>query len=167
MLYALSVFDCCSHVSAIYVLHLLSCCCLCHSLMFVFCLMIRRPPRSTRTDTLFPYTTLFRSLRLQPQSGVGRPLPFHRAFQRADRQGLRSQLQAHGRFEVRHFDLRASRQCGRGAVWQWIRGLPVLCGTFAPPARERSEEHTSELQSLMRISYAVFCLKKKTKNKQH
>src|SRR3546814_9095346 len=73
--------------------------------------MIRRPPRSTRTDTLFPYTTLFRSAR---------------------------------RIST-HIRLPGSRS------------LRVL----APALRSRSEEHTSELQSLMRISYAVFCLKKK------
>src|SRR3546814_15664390 len=82
-----------------------------------FFLMIRRPPRSTRTDTLFPYTTLFRSLRL---------LPFRQV------------------------------QSAREAV------LPGP-QHFQAPYRlsDRSEEHTSELQSLMRISYAVFCLKKK------
>src|SRR3546814_1112454 len=78
--------------------------------------MIRRPPRSTRTDTLFPYTTLFRS---------------------------------------------PARPAG-------IRMVPTLLVTFEIGSRgravvERSEEHTSELQSLMRISYAVFCLKKKKK----
>src|SRR3546814_8870422 len=80
--------------------------------------MIRLPPRSTRTDTLFPYTTLFRSL-------------------------CRS----------------ASR-----AISQRLRPLSstAVCSRFARSRRVRSEEHTSELQSLMRISYAVFCLKKKT-----
>src|SRR3546814_4697085 len=80
-------------------------------------LMIRRPPRSTRTDTLFPYTTLFRSHR-------------HRYTGRGAAQDFRTLLHDQGR-----------RQGHR--------------------ARARSEEHTSELQSLMRISYAVFCLKKK------
>src|SRR3546814_2792880 len=80
--------------------------------------MIRRPPRSTRTDTLFPYTTLFRSLCT--------PL------------------------FVEHL---AQSLAGVRAQWQaGERGHPLL---------HRSEEHTSELQSLMRISYAVFCLKKK------
>src|SRR3546814_7241833 len=86
--------------------------------MLVFFLMIRRPPRSTRTDTLFPYTTLFRS----PQA-AGK-----------DAEGSRGKRR-------------------------------LLCpASAAPPGRQggdRSEEHTSELQSLMRISYAVFCLKKK------
>src|SRR3546814_7959922 len=89
----------------------------CTRLFWFFLLMLRRPPRSTRTDTLFPYTTLFRS-RLRRRPG-GRPDV--RALPRAER-----------------------RQ--RAAV----------------SPRRRSEEHTSELQSLMRISYAVFCLKKKT-----
>src|SRR3546814_5025617 len=83
--------------------------------------MIRRPPRSTRTDTLFPYTTLFRS---------------------ADHlRHLRLHLAAHAEVQL-HLDLRLPHAGDRDGV-------------------ERSEEHTSELQSLMRISYAVFCLKKK------
>src|SRR3546814_5374740 len=91
--------------------------------LFVFFLMIRRPPRSTRTDTLFPYTTLFRSR--------GR--------------NLRDQLPIalRGRFALAR---RAHLYC-------------AYCD------RRRSEEHTSELQSLMRISYAVICLKKKIKIK--
>src|SRR3546814_2298949 len=93
--------------------------------------MIRRPPRSTRTDTLFPYTTLFRSGRWAAGDVV--------AEQRLE---ARSRLDA---------------------------GIPVLGRRMVVPrhvaeivdAGERSEEHTSELQSLMRNSYAVFCLKKK------
>src|SRR3546814_12236367 len=99
----------------------LFCCCLycfLYSLfVLLFFLMIRRPPRSTRTDTLFPYTTLFRSKAAVPV-----------------------------------------RACND----RFTTGSPVSlagCLMFA----ERSEEHTSELQSLMRISYAVFCLKKKKK----
>src|SRR3546814_4248416 len=98
--------------------------------------MIRRPPRSTRTDTLFPYTTLFRSLvlgerrrrrgRIGPPRGEGDGRPCTQVVVGLTRQ---------------------RRQRG-----QEIVGL-----------RHRSEEHTSELQSLMRISYAVFCLKKKNK----
>src|SRR3546814_3856341 len=80
--------------------------------------MIRRPPRSTRTDTLFPYTTLFRSWR----ASTGR-----------------------------------SSRCPR-------RGACVNSASTRAWRSRRSEEHTSELQSLMRISYAVFCLKKKTTN---
>src|SRR3546814_6077956 len=97
--------------------------------------MIRRPPRSTRTDTLFPYTTLFRSGRrgqLCRAAGAGRggnPDPGDLAAAGGSRTGSASW-----------------RRYGRGRA----------CGGV-----DRSEEHTSELQSLMRISYAVFCLKKK------
>src|SRR3546814_13277551 len=106
--------------------------------MVFFFLMIRRPPRSTRTDTLFPYTTLFRAA---AATGRGRR-----------RRGGRG-----GRVE------RADRfSCGPG------RGSECRYGGWVTPASRRwqgrrSEEHTSELQSLMRISYAVFCLKKKKK----
>src|SRR3546814_10045659 len=95
-------------------------------LLFFF-LMIRRPPRSTRTDTLFPYTTLFRSLL---ERGVRRG----RRVGRAERSDV-------GSDNSHCSDLRIA--------WR------------SPPPPFRSEEHTSELQSLMRISYAVFCLKKK------
>src|SRR3546814_8143904 len=99
--------------------------------------MIRRPPRSTRTDTLLPYTTLFRSLclsrsagrlsgakrrRTQPVCAATRPCPSKSTSQN-----------------------RSNQQISNDCFWQ----------------DSRSEEHTSELQSLMRISYAVFCLKKK------
>src|SRR3546814_7852412 len=83
--------------------------------------MIRRPPRSTRTDTLFPYTTLFRS--------------------------EETQKKRHGRNATEETQKKHRRNTER-------LGIPFL-------ANGRSEEHTSELQSLMRISYAVFCLKKK------
>src|SRR3546814_2343014 len=100
--------------------------------------MIRPPPRSTRTDTLFPYTTLFRSRRLLPP---GPPLLLRHGRLRRHRRGAVA-LQAKNA---------KSARCGRQT---WIsRGLRSNSG--------RSEEHTSELQSLMRISYAVFCLKKK------
>src|SRR3546814_9269354 len=89
--------------------------------------MIRRPPRSTRTDTLFPYTTLFRS---------DTPLP-----PSAPRSWIYTLL------SPRSLALRHSH---------------ISCRRLAPTTQKlRSEEHTSELQSLMRISYAVFCLKKK------
>src|SRR3546814_7620883 len=101
-----------------------------------FFLMIRRPPRSTRTDTLFPYTTLFRSPRL----------------------------------------CRRRTSYGDDAIrlekWRRWRRDPLDSGAEQPrphahcrDGEGRSEEHTSELQSLMRISYAVFCLKKKKQNK--
>src|SRR3546814_1110872 len=98
--------------------------------------MIRRPPRSTRTDTLFPYTTLFRSLR------DGR------------RRRQRDALDGEREF---------SASCCRPSPSEH-RGAASPAGARTP--RDRSEEHTSELQSLMRISYAVFCLKKKTTVKQ-
>src|SRR3546814_3162863 len=101
--------------------------------------MIRRPPRSTRTDTLFPYTTLFRSQWRDEHPVLHRVQP--RRLHRGP--GELAVLAPHSR-----------RRRGRP------HGLrPVL-------RRRRSEEHTSELQSLMRISYAVFCLKKKTTNNQ-
>src|SRR3546814_9142450 len=96
---------------------------------FVFFLMIRRPPRSTRTDTLFPYTTLFRS----------------------------DPLIARSRFEA--ILLRARRQ-GAG-ICRYFKTCRRRSGQNRSNPPFRSEEHTSELQSLMRISYAVFCLKKK------
>src|SRR3546814_6301158 len=102
--------------------------------------MIRRPPRSTRTDTLFPYTTLFRSL--------GKSVK-----QNGPRRTQRAQIKAEQQMSVPP-----------------LRGLsrhPHRIALGALPLRFRSEEHTSELQSLMRISYAVFCLKKKIKIHHH
>src|SRR3546814_1630525 len=96
--------------------------------------MIRRPPRSTRTDTLFPYTTLFRSV------GADHRL----AGLALERGGERR----HVRGRADRAELRRCVRIGVQAHLQLVR-------------RVRSEEHTSELQSLMRISYAVFCLKKK------
>src|SRR3546814_4399715 len=90
--------------------------------------MIRRPPRSTRTDTLLPYTTLFRSVK--PDDMVS---------------------QGDGFLETRGISRERDAKAGADEVVGEARG----------EARMRSEEHTSELQSLMRISYAVFCLKKK------
>src|SRR3546814_6562456 len=101
--------------------------------------MIRRPPRSTRTDTLFPYTTLFRSVVLVFTDAVD------------IRIGGRFRRFAHGGL-LRAFS-RKNQRTGSG-VADCPRRL----------AKSRSEEHTSELQSLMRISYAVFCLKKKNNN---
>src|SRR3546814_1512928 len=100
--------------------------------------MIRRPPRSTRTDTLFPYTTLFRSpaeIEILPGTGV----------------------------DLARFTPAAEPDQDQPPVACFVgrmlaeKGLPEL----------RSEEHTSELQSLMRISYAVFCLKTKTHSTDH
>src|SRR3546814_2899807 len=97
-----------------------------------FFLMIRRPPRSTRTDTLFPYTTLFRSVR----KGAHRWCEIDPAGRLAP----------------------AATIGAAGRNWAALVDIGY-------DNRPRSEEHTSELQSLMRISYAVFCLKKKTKYK--
>src|SRR3546814_4707572 len=95
------------------------------SCLFFF-LMLRLPPRSTRTDTLFPYTTLFRSHR--------RLVGEHPRHHRPRRRGRRAGRNVRRRRRLSH---------------------------YTAPDMLRSEEHTSELQSLMRISYAVFCLKKK------
>src|SRR3546814_5634014 len=128
-----------------------------YRLVFFFFLMIRRPPRSTRTDTLFPYTTLFRS-RI-PVDDIA--LPRREAF------GLA--------LEARALD---AREHGFTLAFDFDLGLDLPEGRrdveFAADAKardafeheveasivERSEEHTSELQSLMRLSYAVFCLQK-------
>src|SRR3546814_10806504 len=96
--------------------------CAVSDLIFFFFLMIRRPPRSTRTDTLFPYTTLFRSPTGQGNI-IGNPIE-------------------------------------PVILPRWVRGKTEV--SLELSRVDRSEEHTSELQSLMRISYAVFCLKKKT-----
>src|SRR3546814_1052938 len=99
--------------------------------------MIRLPPRSTRTDTLFPYTTLFRSAH---------------------------QFSAHLVILPRGFSCRGAGPCqsvGAGQRMTTDRAWSAALRRQLPPSR--SEEHTSELQSLMRISYAVFCLKKKNK----
>src|SRR3546814_5841402 len=112
-------------------------------MLFFFFLMIRRPPRSTRTDTLFPYTTLFRS-------AVDRP----RGVRRGAGHGLCRPARHHG----------GSRRPAAGTPHpRELSEHPAERG-----GGHRSEEHTSELQSLMRISYAVFCLKKKKKrNNNH
>src|SRR3546814_4519235 len=114
--------------------------------MYLFFLMIRRPPRSTRTDTLFPYTTLFRS-RI---SAIRKIASFLNSASSPPPSSANS-----------------------GAVTNTpvmlINAAPTTARAIFPPASVvyevadwiRSEEHTSELQSLMRISYAVFCLKKK------
>src|SRR3546814_1089794 len=106
----------------------------------MFFLMIRRPPRSTRTDTLFPYTTLFRSVRTPDIP----PLP------------CRSKHPSSGQnfFSFKFCNFPKLTELGE------IHPLQNYCGKLG---FTRSEEHTSELQSLMRISYAVFCLKKKSK----
>src|SRR3546814_1682197 len=103
--------------------------------------MIRRPPRSTRTDTLCPYTTLFRStaVTLIAQAADGRVCSSCASASTASTAG--------------------SPPPADGA---WSLMITHLSGLIRPPRKPRSEEHTSELQSPMRTSYAVFCLKKKT-----
>src|SRR3546814_1615565 len=115
--------------------------------------MIRRPPRSTRTDTLFPYTTLFRSRHRPALPAVrGRPaVP-------GDRQGDALWPGAGGT-AVSPLELGLLIAVVTIAVL--ATGIPIAFGL----GLVRSEEHTSELQSLMRISYAVFCLKKKKHHK--
>src|SRR3546814_2805844 len=105
----------------------------------LFFLMIRRPPRSTRTDTLFPYTTLFRSLATRRIMGQSCEFPPGECSYGTGKVKLRPR--------------------------QIFRVFPGV-GEQPQGKRSRSEEHTSELQSLMRISYAVFCLKKKNTNRQ-
>src|SRR3546814_5169503 len=121
--------------------------------------MVLGPPRSQRTDTLFPYTTLFRSKPgrrgkdLATHFGQCEPLSQERGMREIGRSAYHhpagSERSGGGRIAVRFAAIRHRRHARREAV--------ALC---------RSEEHTSELQSLMRISYAVFCLKKK-KTKIH
>src|SRR3546814_10062658 len=112
-----------------------------------FFLMIRRPPRSTRTDTLFPYTTLFRAVtELNAFLSVW-PTPAAR-----DSKGANSE---------QHCTVTGGGQEAHGSTSQFCSALRLFA-----PGPSRSEEHTSELQSLMRISYAVFCLKKKTTSKE-
>src|SRR3546814_7138114 len=98
--------------------------------------MIRRPPRSTRTDTLFPYTTLFRSL----------PVIY----------GCKGCCTSFTGGHTRNSSTGSIRHSPLSDFWPETRPVSI--------AFMRSEEHTSELQSLMRISYAVFCLKKKQQN---
>src|SRR3546814_9594569 len=117
--------------------------------------MIRLPPRSTRTDTLFPYTTLFRSRRIVLCLRISRhTLPCEKISSRPN-QG--SELAHSNKFR------RSSRKCNTPLPLT-LCPPPSPCVSFKIPARHRSEEHTSELQSLMRNSYAVFCLKKKKNN---
>src|SRR3546814_8943229 len=122
--------------------------------IFVF-LMIRRPPRSTRTDTLFPYTTLFRSTGRprDAQAPILSPVCARQPIVRARPRPGRARA-------VRRLGSRYAEADRRHPCRAWAarlrRALP-----------ERSEEHTSELQSLMRSSYAVFCLTKKTKHIPH
>src|SRR3546814_2095555 len=120
--------------------------------------MVRRPPRSTRTDTLFPYTTLFRSVVDQHIDMAAEPV-----------QRLRPKR--FGRARMGEVGGDAAFLAAAGMAHDIVRGKRRRDGFADAPAGAgdedvelRSEEHTSELQSLMRISYAVFCLKKKKKS---
>src|SRR3546814_2406028 len=106
--------------------------------------MIRRPPRSTRTDTLFPYTTLFRSLSASRPT-TNRARPSSRAWANSTSKSWSTMK--------REFKVEAN-----------VGAPQVAYREYLAKKVDRSEEHTSELQSLMRISYAVFCLKKKKNN---
>src|SRR3546814_7319806 len=153
--------------------------------------MIRRPPRATRTDTLVPYTTLFRS-----QDRLQSPVPPKAAWRRQScrRQPcrLRSECDSYCPSKVRPMNrtsqnrrgtmvqyrrLRSSSDCVSNPLWRarWknqcnpridlrvIEWTPAIVRRNKVKLTRRSEEHTSELQSPMRISYAVFCLKKTLK----
>src|SRR3546814_7093901 len=112
--------------------------------------MIRRPPRSTRTDTLFPYTTLFRSVEFFPGVDIGAAADLADGSHRKD-------VLIVGRADQPGADIG-----GRHAQdFLFSADDAALHGGTGPGQEERSEEHTSEIQSLMRISYAVYCLKKK------
>src|SRR3546814_1269165 len=138
--------------------------------------MIRRPPRSTRTDTLFPYTTLCRSffrhggnadvVRQELAAEHGIAVCLRHVERRVA--GWRRELKAAARATVR-FETPPGHQLqiDFGETRVWIGDERLRVHLFV--ATLRSEEHTSELQSLMRISYAVFCLKKKkqTQNETH
>src|SRR3546814_7766765 len=126
---------------------------MCYILLYIFffLLMIRRPPRSTRTDTLFPYTTLFRSTCIFVYAYTFAPC------------GAWCYRFNSGRVCRRPMDQR-----GKGPpsdCREYTRRLRQMPGEDRCPScgQRSSEEHTSELQSLMRISYAVFCLKKQNK----
>src|SRR3546814_5228246 len=119
--------------------------------------MILRPPRSTLTDTLFPYTTLFRSDLREPGHRRIQAL-VHAGELRHHVAEQEQQRAAHHYQQDRRVDQRVDHAPAQRVAALVIVGQPLQ--------GFRSEEHTSELQSLMRISYAVFCLKKKKKIKQ-
>src|SRR3546814_10667030 len=108
--------------------------------MWIFFLMIRRPPRSTRTDTLFPYTTLFRSAD-------------------RDHQPLHHRIHARIGGDPEHSHDKGARGGNGGGHGSQPKAVNAPC---SGECRSRPDEHTSELQSIMRVSYAVFCLKKHT-----
>src|SRR3546814_3555029 len=135
--------------------------------------MKRRPPRSTRTDTLFPYTTLFRSLAFRGQGSERRDTRGNGRAGGGEGDQVRQRRCADGgppcgRLIVRPGSSATTSGNQRAGIER--PSMPIFCPSWprSRPTRRlipntaRSEEHTSELQSLMRISYAVFCLKKKT-----
>src|SRR3546814_17113007 len=128
----------------------------------LFVLMILRPPRSTRTDTLFPYTTLFRSKRdcaylnllIRHRDSIPQRISIWKSVREL--------------VQFRSTQIRIIRSTNtRRITHTKTRRISVQkkSAGFRNPTHTRSEEHTSELQSLMRISYAVFCLKKKKHTK--
>src|SRR3546814_3948237 len=139
-------------------------------MLFFFFLMIRRPPRSTRTDTLFPYTTLFRSE--VSDHGVNFRFVLPESFERVVFHQIENLLFRWAE-QIRGDNaacVQASPVVGDGVLLHFGTVCRVhkissnrLIFCSLPESITRSEEHTSELQSLMRISYAVFCLKKKNK----
>src|SRR3546814_6309863 len=126
--------------------------------------MIQRPPRSTRTDTLFPYTTLFRSLqRIRAPAERTERGPERTGRSKGDRQGEGASDAAAGNRRTCRLCAAAQGRDEPGAPHRRSRRRADRSRGTAGRRTMRSEEHTSELQSLMRISYAVFCLKKKKK----
>src|SRR3546814_8210969 len=125
-----------------------------------FFLRIRRPPGSTRTDTLFPYTTLFRS------AGLRRPDPrIRHDLVRSDDAPMAPEqmdmLRGVSAAQIRAIELSGDRIATKLTAAQKMGASPSAASRLRPEAAGlRSEEHTSELQSLMRMSYAVLCLKK-------
>src|SRR3546814_4178043 len=151
-------------------------------MFFFYFLMIRPPPKSTRTDTLFPYTTLFRSrgsgaegagrqrssARRGPRAGADRAQ--RRIFHREEALSQRRLLFGRDPFGDRLPDLyvhRPVRPCPHRRLGRAVERDDLRPRSENRPPSPRSEEHTSELQSLMRNSYAVFCLKKKNKTPHH
>src|SRR3546814_3893482 len=141
-----------------------------------FFLMIRRPPRSTRTDTLFPYTTLFRSSSRRAVRGIAvlqditaRKLAELALADSEERLRLGMELADFGTYEFDHvtgersFSPELRKIFGLGTHTR-LTGDQLVNYVHPEDRERRSEEHTSELQSLMRNSYAVFCLIKKNKN---
>src|SRR3546814_7722915 len=126
--------------------------------------MIRRPPRSTRTDTLFPYTTLFRSVKEEqvPRMRIGME---YAGAEELMHVGIeqRARQRGSGRGSVRGLQAGAVAAVLHQHVAGGVRLDDMRLGDAGQSIKHRSEEHTSELQSQMRISYAVFCLKKNKK----